>query len=294
MELICPAAIEGLLYGGLYAVLGAGFFIVFGVLRRIDLSYGTTVMCSVYLGALIIHQSGAPPYLLFPLALVAGTAIALAVEWLAFELVRDDRRFSMVATLGIWMVLEESVLHSPGRGLGQAVQGFTDQGIIEMGPLSLRTDYLICFAGSVFLISALYWMLSRSRMGLILRLVAADRQLAGLLGVSGRKVNRYTTILAAGIGVTGGYLFATAQGGMDVHFGMWATLKGLVILVLGGLSSIVMLFVAALGLGFLERTATALAGPGIRDLIAYGLMLLVLSAACFGVGPGGRFKTWTP
>lgn len=285
---VIQAAIEGLVAGGIYALLGLGFHLMFGVLKRVNLAYGTTLMASVYLAALAVNVHGVPWPAALPLALVAGIAITLAVERLAFAWVRGDGRFSMVATLGIWMVIEEFLLRTPGRGRGQSIVNPFDLAMVSLGPLELRIDHLVAFVFSLVLCTGIYAILFHTGPGLKIRVVVEDRTLAGLLGIDAGRVIRWTFALAAAIGVLAGYVFATAQQAIDLHFGMWATLKGLVILVLGGVGSLWGVVAAALGLGVLERVGAELAGPGYRDLIGYGLMLCLLALFPHGLGSRAR------
>jgi branched-subunit amino acid ABC-type transport system permease component len=282
---VLEAAIEGLVVGGIYALLGLGFFLMFGVLKRLNLAYGTTLMVSVYLAALAINEQGLSPFLTLPLALILGLAISAAVERLAFTWVRGDGRFSMVSTLGIWMVLDEILIRTPGRGRGQAVANPFDLVMVPLGVVDLRLDYLIAFAASLLLCFVTYTVLYRSDAGVKIRVVVEDRALAALLGLDAKRIARWSFAFAAVIGVLSGYIFSSVQTAVDVHFGMWATLKGLVILVLGGVGSFWGVVAAALGLGVLERVGTELAGPGYRDLIGYGLMVALL--ALFPRGLGG-------
>lgn len=282
------AGVEGLLYGGLYALLGTGFYLTFGVLRRINLAYGSAIMVSVYLAAMACAYSGAPWYLGLPLALVTGVVLMSLIDRLAFTWVRADARFSMVAALGLWMAMEELVLQSPGRGRGQPILNPLDQVMIMVGPLTLRADHLLAFALSLALAGVVYWLLFKTGRGLRIRMVASDRETAALLGLDPSKVAQGAQALAAAVGVAAGYIFSAAQMAIDVHFAMWATIKGLVILVLGGVTSLPGIILAALGLGVVERLGTEAIGVGYRDLASYGLMLCLLALFPSGLGEARR------
>ncbi|MBM3732394.1 MAG: branched-chain amino acid ABC transporter permease [Acidimicrobiia bacterium] len=288
---VLQAAIEGLVAGGIYALLGLGFHLMFGVLKRVNLAYGTTLMASVYLAALSVNLHGVPWPAALPLALIIGIAITLAVERLVFAWVRGDGRFSMVATLGIWMIIEEFLIRTPGHGRGQAIVNPFDLALVSVGRLELRVDHIFAFVLSLALCAGIHAFLFHSRAGLKIRVVVEDRALAGLLGIDAASVTRWTFALAAVIGVIAGYVFATAQHAIDVHIGMWATLKGLVILVLGGAGNLWGVVAAALGLGIMERVGTELAGPGYRDLIGYGLMLCLLALFPHGFGWRARLAS---
>lgn len=270
------AGVEGLAYGGLYALLGLGFFLTYGVLRRIDLAYGTVIMVSVYLAAMTAGSLGLPWYAVLGLTFVVGIPLALIVAWLAFMLVREDARFSMAATLGIWMALEELMLQSPGRGRGQPVANpLQDASLWTMG-LQIRIDHVLLLGLGL----AAAWLVARflklSRAGLAIRVSAHDASTAALLGISHTRMMVLATVIASGVGGVAGWAFAMSQSAIDLHFGMWATVKGLVILVLGGTRRLPHIVVAALGLGVAERIGTELMGSGYRDLLGYGLILLLL------------------
>ena len=274
-------AVEGLAYGGLYALLGLGFFLTYGVLRRVDLAYGTVVMTSVYLGAMIAGGLGLTWYAVLALTLVVGIPLSLLVAWLAFVLVRHDARFSMAATLGIWMALEELMLQSPGRGRGQALVNPLQDLSWWAWDLQIRIDHLMILGLGVAIAWFLARFLTRSRAGLAIRVSAYDASVAALLGISHARMMVLATAIASAVGCIAGWSFATAQSGIDLHFGMWATVKGLVILVLGGTQSIALIVIAALGLGVAERVGSEMIGSGYRDLVGYSLILTLLAAEPF-------------
>ena len=278
--MIQPIA-EGLAYGGLYTLLGLGFYLTYGVMRRIDLAYGTVVMASVYLAAMLAHSLGLPWYAMVPLSVAIGLPLALLVAWIAFMLVRGDARFSMAATLGIWMAIEELLLQSPARGRGQPIDNPASQTLLSVAGLDLRLDYLVLFALGLSCAWGLRRLLTKSQIGLAIRVSAFDASTAALLGMSHRRTMLAATALAAVIGSCAGWAFGATQAGMDLHFGMWATLKGLVILALAGSGSIAAVVVAGLALGVGERLATEMAGDGYRELFVFALMFAMLSARSF-------------
>jgi branched-chain amino acid transport system permease protein len=276
MDVMLLTAAEGLAYGGLYALLGLGFYLTYGVLRRIDLAYGTVVMTSVYLAAMIAGGLRLPWSAVLVLTLAIGIPLALLVAWLAFVLVRHDGRFSMAATLGIWMALEELLLQSPGRGRGQAIANPLQDISWEIGGLPLRVDHLVVLGIGVAIAVLLTRFLAHSRSGRAIRVAAHDPDLAALLGISHARMMMVAVVISSAVGCIAGWSFATAQSGIDLHFGMWSTVKGLVILVLGGTQSIALIVTAAVGLGVAERIGSELIGSGYRDLVGYGLIFSLL------------------
>lgn len=282
-----PALVEGFAYGGLYALLGIGFYLAFGVLKRLDLSYGTVIMASVYLAAMAVTRTGFE-MLFFPLAWLICVLLGVGVALVAFRLVRGDARYSMAATLGIWMVLEELIVQGPGHGRGLPVANPWADASIALGPLSVRADHLGALVLALVLAFAIHAALTRTRAGLAIRVTAHDPATASLLGIAPTATALLATAVAASVGAVAGAVFAATQLAIDVHFGMWATMKGLVILVLGALSGIPGIVVAALALGVAERLGTEFIGTGYRDLVGYGLMVLLLAAFPHGLERRGH------
>lgn len=271
--MLLQAALDGLVFSGLYAMLGIAFYLTFGVMRRIDMSFGTVLMASVYLAAMAASSNGVPAATLL-LALPLAVALGLMVSLVAFRLVGGDPRFSMASTLGIWMALEEIVIQSPGRGQGQPVPGIFEDSMLEFGSLFVRVDHGLVLSVALIVCCALSLLLRKTRLGLAIRATVHDAEIAALMGASPSAVVLAATVLAASVGCIAGYLFAASQQYMDVHFGMWATVKGLVILVAGRMQSVWSVVGAALLLGIAERVATELVGANWRELV--GLLILMV------------------
>ena len=193
--------------------------------------------------------------------------------------------------LGIWMAIEELLLQSPARGRGQPIDNPASQTLLSVAGLDLRLDHLVLFALGLSCAWGLRRLLNRSRIGLAIRVSAFDASTAALLGMSHRRTMLAATALAAVIGSCAGWAFGATQDGMDLHFGMWATLKGLVILALAGSGSIAAVVVAGLALGVGERLATEMADYGYRDLFVFALMFAMLSARSFVPGNDHGQKT---
>jgi branched-chain amino acid transport system permease protein len=283
---IAQAALDGLVYSGLYVMLGLGFFLTFSVIRRLDLSYGTVIMASVYLAAIFATRLDAPGVTL-PLACLIAVGGGVTVGFVCFRLVRSDPRYSMAATLGVWMALEELVIQSEGHGRGQPIASALPDFVVG-GQTAVRADHLLVLVCAIVVSGLLQHYLTSTKSGLAIRMVAFDPQAAALMGISRRRTEVLAAGLAALIGAFAGYLFGSTQQAIDVHFGMWATIKGLVILFAGGASTVAGVFCAALLLGVGERVLTELAGPSLRELVGMTILCVVVALTMGRRTMGGR------
>jgi branched-subunit amino acid ABC-type transport system permease component len=287
---VLQTLIDGLSAGAAYALLGLGFTLMFGVMRRLNLSYGASLMVGGYLGALLAARMGnALPVgvlaLLAAIVTVAGATLAgLYVERLCFApLRRRSAVAAMVSSFAVWMQLEALAslllpLHT------NPYPTPLDLAPIDVAGLTVRPEHVLTLVVAAVVALLLHRMLARSRFGLALRTLSDSEPAAEAVGIDARRMTLLAFLLASALGGIGAWLVLAADQQVTPMFGMWSTLKGLIAMMLGGLGSIPGAIVGGLLLGLIEASGQALWGPQVRELIAYGLLFLVLV-----VRPGGLY-----
>lgn len=273
---------DGVATGASYALLAIGFTLIFGVMRRLNVAYGPSIMVGVFLGAWV-HAQWAGGFWIAALATFAGAALASAyVERLSFAAIRGDAALaSMASSFAIWMQLEQGVaLVFPARTT--PYPGWGGLPDVELAGLVLRGDALLVLAVTVAVLLALWHLLYRTRFGLQLRALADSPEAARVARVNTARVAFMTFLLAAGIGAVAGILIAGADGQISPKFGLWATLKGLIAMMIGGLGSLRGALLGGLALGVVEAQAQWYLGAQARELVVYGLLF-----ACLILLPGG-------
>lgn len=270
--------LDGLSIGAAYALLALGFTLIFGVLRRANLSYGAAIMFGCYCATWTHLNFGAGLLLLAAIA-VAGTVCAGAyVERLCFAPHRGGSMIAaMVASFALWMQFEELVTLVMPTHL-YAFPALYEGAPLAFGPYTLRVDALVML-GAAFAVCALLWgTLYRTRFGLAVRAVTEQPAAASLAGINLPWVYVRVFALASAIGGVAGYLVVASHGQITPMLGMWSTLKGLLAMMLGGLGSLPGAVVGGLALGLLEAHSQWFLGPQLRDLIAYLLLFVLLAA----------------
>jgi len=273
---LAQAFLHGLMLGASYALLGLGFTLTFGVMRRLNLSYGPTAMLGVY--AAVGASALFPGAFLLALAatLLVSLLVGLYVERLCFWAIREGAPLaSMVSSFAIWMQLEEVVaLLTQARA--HPVSGPVPAGSWLLGSLLVRSDYLSMLAGALILMAALYGLLYRTRWGRAVRALAEQSVAARLMGVNVNRLSIQAFLLASAVGGLAGYGIAITQGQVTPFFGLWVTIKGLTVMVLGGLGSIPGAIAGGLILGVVEAQALWYLGGDSRDLAGYALLFSFL------------------
>jgi branched-chain amino acid transport system permease protein len=274
--------IDGLMIGSSYALLALGFTLIFGVMRRLNLSYGPSIMIGAYLGTFLYAQGGVAP-LAVAGAVIAGAIVAgIYVERLCFAPMKAGAGVaSMVSSFAIWMQLEQAAILLLPRHT-YAFPPISTAKPIEIGSIFLRIDHIVMFFCALGLAAVVQIVLYRTRYGLALRAIIGNPVAAHLVGIDVGRATLLAFVAASAIGGAAGFLVLAVDQQVTPMFGMWATLKGLIAMMIGGLGSIPGAVLGGLLLGVIEAHSLACCGPQFRDLAAYLALFVFLV-----VRPGG-------
>jgi branched-chain amino acid transport system permease protein len=268
--------LDGLAAGASYALLGVGFTLIFGVLRRANLSYGPAIMLGVYLAtwaSFTFHS-----LVLLAVIAVAGTMLTGAyVERLCFAPHRRGPAVAaMAASFAIWMQLEELATLLLPRHL-YSFPALYEGGPLAVGQFMVRVESLVMLAAAVAVCFLLWKVLYATRFGIAVRAVIDEPRAAELSGINVGALSLRIFALASAIGGLTGFLIVASHEQVTPMLGMWSTLKGMLAMMLGGLGSLPGAVVGGLALGLLEAHSQWYLGPQFRDFIAYLLLFALLA-----------------
>jgi branched-chain amino acid transport system permease protein len=269
--------LDGLTVGASYALLALGFTLIFGVLRRANLSYGPAILLGAYCATWISMSFQASLILLF-VATVAATVLAGAyVERLCFAPHRRGSAIAaMVASFALWMQFEELATLVLPRHL-YAFPALYEGGLLSFGPFFLRLESVLMLLTAVLVCFLLWRLLYATRFGNAVRAVIDDPTAAELSGINVPRVFMGVFAIASAIGGLTGFLIVSSQEQVTPMLGMWSTLKGMLAMMLGGLGSLPGAVAGGLALGLIEAHSQWYLGPQFRDFIAYLLLFVLLA-----------------
>ncbi len=269
--------LDGLTAGASYALLALGFTLIFGVLRRANLSYGPAILFGAYCATWISASFQVGLLVLFVIT-VGGTVLAGAyVERLCFAPHRRGSAIAaMVASFALWMQFEELATLALPRHL-YGFPALYEGGPLIFGPFFLRVESVVMLLTGIAICAALWAILYRSRFGTAVRAVIDDPAAAELSGINVPRVFIQVFALASAIGGLTGFLIVSSQEQVTPMLGMWSTLKGMLAMMLGGLGSLPGAVAGGLALGLLEAHSQWYLGPQVRDLLAYLLLFVLLA-----------------
>jgi branched-chain amino acid transport system permease protein len=274
--------LDGVAAGASYALLAIGFTLIFGVMRRLNIAFGASIMVGIFLGAWV-HAQWAAGLWMVALATGAGALIAsVYVERLSFAAIRGDAALaSMASSFALWMQIEQGVaLVFPQRTT--AYPQLPAPPDVVVGGLMLRGDDAVTLAVASGVLGLLWLLIHRTHFGLEMRALADSPEAARVARVNTARVAFLTFLLAGAIGAVAGLLIAGSDGQISPKFGLWATMKGLVAMMIGGLGSLRGAFLGGLALGIIEAQAQWYLGAQSREVVVYGLLFV-----CLILLPGG-------
>jgi branched-chain amino acid transport system permease protein len=266
---------DGLLFGAIYALIGIGFTLVFGVMHKLNMAYAAASLAGAYAGVVLLRLLALHPWLVIPLACVAGAVFGLVIYWLCFKLIPLSHPLAtLMSTVGMLLLIDEMVVHATA---GMPVSYPTlVRGMVRMGEFSLRGDLIVCFLVAVAAMGALLHLLYRTRLGLATRAVSQQPVAAQLCGMSVGQVNAATFTITGALGGIAGALIGSAVGMLSPLIVAPLTVKGLIVTVIGGLGSIPGAIVAGLLVGAAENLFQFLRGVTERDIYVMLLLFVFL------------------
>jgi len=269
------AFLNGLLVGGIYALIASGMALIFGVMRLVNFAHGAFLMLGTYLSYYGWTLLGLNPYLGFPLWGAVLFLLALGTYWLLVRRVMGQSDFlQILLTEGIGLILVGVAQLWFGADYRQINLPIANR-IGGFGPLHFSVGYLLSFAVSVALVVGLGQFLARTEMGRAIRAVAQNRTVAPLMGIRVERVSAITFGLGiACAGIAGALLLPVFWTNPTV--GGPYTLKSFVIVVLGGMGSVQGAALGGLLLGVAEQFTAYTWADRYAEVVDFILFLAVL------------------
>ncbi|MFN8170401.1 MAG: branched-chain amino acid ABC transporter permease [Candidatus Nanopelagicales bacterium] len=279
------AIIQGILLGGLYALLAAGLSLMFGVMRIVNLAHGALAILAAYLGLVIVQATGISPFLALLAVVPIMAAVGYLLQWGVFNRALSMGGLSpLLAAFGLAVVVTQLLqlrfsadLQSLQVGsLSVASITITDQ--ISIGVLPLIT-----FVVGVVVILGLQIFLSRAPLGRAMRAASDDPQTVPLMGIDNRRVYALATAIAlATVGIAG--MFLGMRGNFNPTYGDAMLIFAFEAVIIGGLGSLWGTLAGGMVLG-IAQTVGAQVNPSYGILIGNLVFLAILAFRPTGLMP---------
>jgi len=269
------ALITGILMAGIYALVGIGLTLIFGVVRIVNFAHGEFVMLGMYITFWLWKLWGLDPYLALLVTMPVMFCFGVLVQrFLLQPILRAPDLAQIFMTVGLGVILSNAALLGFTADFRSVKIAYAEW-VWRLGGVSVPVTRLFAFLGALLLAGLLTLFLRKTDMGKALRAVAQDREVSMLLGVNPERMY----LLAVGLGAA----LAGAAGGLIVPFfyvfptvGAIFGLIAFVVVILGTLGSVEGAMLAALIVGVAESLGILFAGADLGLVVVFAILVVAL------------------
>ena len=281
---IYPAIADGILVGGVYALMAVGLTLIFGVLDIINVAQGILVVIGGYLSYVLSVHLHIDLFLGLLITVPVMFGLGLVIHTAVIRPLRGAERTSMslLACFAV-AIIGEGVLYAVFGADSVTLNASYVQSSFRVGGFYITDIYVYCFLLAVVLVAGVYLLLYRTRFGRAVRATMQDPVAARLVGIDINRVAALTFGVGVAVTAAGGMAFGATSGGFSPNSGYDLISRLLAIVILGGLGSIGGALAAAVFMITLESVVD-IWSPSWAVAVFYIALVIVLT-----VRPAGLF-----
>lgn len=296
--LIAQYAVNGLLVGAVFGLIGLGFSLVWGILNIINLAHAAFIMLGAYFSWMLVHHLGMNPILTIPIVMALLFALGYAMQRGLLNLVmRAPLLTTFLLTFGLETLivnLGQRLWSADTRSIPVSYSGrgivFSGSGI-DIGRPGNEANVvvpfvpLVAFGIALLLVAGVWLIMERTRIGRAIRAVGSDITASKLMGIDIGHTYALTFGLSAALAGAAGSLVAMQQGFSPATFGAF-NIRAFIVVILGGLGSVPGALAGGIVFGLIDQFSQAPLPHGglfgwsslarIKDVIFFAVLLIVL------------------
>lgn len=294
MQCLLQNLVNALQWGSFYALIALGYSMVYGVLMLFNFAHGDVFMVGAYIGFFVssgmlavaaLGVVALPTGVMLGLVLVLTLIIAMflnffvgmAVERIGYRPLREAPRASAAITgLMIGIILETGNLALLGASR-LSFPSLIETATFQVAGVSVTNKKIVIVLVSLLLMFALHALVRRTKWGMAMRAMAFDYVVVPLMGVPINTIALLTFGLGSALAAAAGILYGVAYPVLDPYMGILFGWKAFVAAILGGRGSVLGAGLAGFLMGFIEIFVAAFLPSTARDLIAFSIILLILT-----------------
>jgi branched-chain amino acid transport system permease protein len=283
--LLAQQLVNGLFLGAVYALFAVGYTLVFGVLDILNLAHAAIYMIAAFTAySLVAH--GLPIGIAFIGGVILAGVVGIVLDSIAFAPLRRRNAGTLVPLIS--SIGAAIIIGAIARGIyGIDERHFVESGVdsppIHLGSVTFTAVEAIIFATAIALMLVLSYVLRATALGRNIRAVSEDRIAAALLGVNIERTIAATFFIASALGGAAGILTGLEYNSVSIDMAGSIELKGLAVIILGGMGSITGAVIGGFVIGAVETLAVAYGLSEWRDALTFGVMFLILVARPAGI-----------
>ncbi|MEO8744334.1 MAG: branched-chain amino acid ABC transporter permease [Candidatus Dormibacter sp.] len=283
--------LNAIFIGSIYAVFAVGYTLVFGVLDILNLAHSAVFMLGAAVTYSLVVNHGQSFWVACVLGVAASALAGLVIEHVCLRPLRRRRAppiAAVISTIGLALIIVATIEQGqPGTFLSwlwvdgansvSFPAGTFPNPTWHIGDVTLEAARLVTIPVSIALMLVLGYVIRFTQVGRGLRAVAENPRAASLMGLDVDRMISLTLVISSALGGLAGILFGAALGDISPYIGRDSVeVRGLAVIVLGGMGSIPGAVIGGYLLAFIELVAFALLGSNAKGGIAFAALFLVL------------------
>ena len=273
---VLQAIIDGLLIGGVYAVISIGLTLVYGVMGIVNFAQAEFLMIGMFVAWFAWAKLGLDPILAAPLSFIVAFAIGWVIQGQLIARVLNAASVAQIfLTVGLLIAIENGALLLFGSQFRSVTTPYQTMSL-SLGPLFISVPYLFAFAMSVMCGVGLWWFMRASWFGRAMRATAQNPMAARLMGIDTALMYKIAFALGVGLTAFGGAVILPYITVYPSVGGQYVVLMFTVV-VLGGLGSVAGAVVGGLAVGVIQAISGLLFPIRLQNLVLFVVFILVLA-----------------
>ncbi len=285
-QVIIDQIINGLTIGGIYALIALGYTLVYGILFMINFAHGEIFMFGSFGGFAALTyfvnsgfsdtHPGLSIVAAFLAAMVVSAILGALLERIAYRPLRNAPRLApLISAIGASIFLQ-NVMMLIIKARMQVYPDIIQEEFLEFGWFSISYFQLFIISGSVLLMVGLYLFIQKTKTGKAMRAVAEDRDAASLMGIDVNRIILITFVIGSALAAAAGVMVGIYYTQIDHMMGFIPGIKAFTAAVLGGIGNVPGAMLGGYFLGLAEAFGVLFMPAEYKDVIAFGLLVLVL------------------
>ena len=283
--MLAQQLVNGLFLGAVYALFAVGYTLVFGVLDILNLAHAAIFMIAAFTAYSLV-AAGMPIGVGFAGGVLLAGVVGILLDRVAFAPLRRRNAGTLVpliSSIGAAIVIGAIARGIYGINERQFVPGGIDAPPIHLGAITFTAVEAIIFVTAIALMLVLSYVMRATTLGRSIRAVSQDRIAAALLGVDIERTIAATFFIASALGGAAGILTGLEYNAVSIDMSTSIELKGLAVIILGGMGSITGAVIGGFVIGAVETLAIAFGLSEWRDALTFGVMFVILVARPAGI-----------